>query len=290
MLIFCSLDSVLKLLSFLISELTELFNSLISFTKSRKSSFFATKSVSQFISIKDFLYWSPLTATTPSLATRDIFLEAFEIPLTLKISAALSISPLASSIAVPQSLKPAPVDCLSCLIFSKSSKFASPSLENNIAYGDPWAKDEQITDAAFIAKIDNFIFGLPESYKTLVGERGVSLSGGQKQRISIARTIMLNPSVMILDDSTAAIDAETEVRIRAALMSHSHAITTIIISHRLVSVMHADEILFLEQGRIIERGTHSHLIALKGRYFELHALQMQSKQSTDLPLSTATSP
>ena len=72
-------------------------------------------------------------------------------------------------------------------------------------------------------------------------------------------------------------------------MSHSRAITTIIISHRLVSVMHADEILFLEQGRIIERGTHSHLIALKGRYFELHALQMQSKQSTDLPLSTATS-
>lgn len=163
------------------------------------------------------------------------------------------------------------------------------SIDNNIAYGNPWSDSEMVQSAGNDAQLDEFIASLPDSYETLVGERGVSLSGGQRQRVSIARGHLVSPPICILDDATAAIDAETEVRIRAALMSHSHAITTIIISHRLVSVMHADEILFLEQGRIIERGTHSHLIALKGRYFELHALQMQSKQSTDLPLSTATS-
>ncbi len=162
------------------------------------------------------------------------------------------------------------------------------SIDNNIAYGNPWSDSEMVQSAGNDAQLDEFIASLPDSYETLVGERGVSLSGGQRQRVSIARGHLVSPPICILDDATAAIDAETEVRIRAALMSHSRAITTIIISHRLVSVMHADEILFLEQGRIIERGTHAHLIALKGRYFELHALQMQSKQSTDLPLPTST--
>ena len=147
------------------------------------------------------------------------------------------------------------------------------SLENNIAYGDPWAKDEQITSAAFIAQIDKFIVGLPEGYKTLVGERGVSLSGGQKQRISIARTVMLKPSVMILDDSTAAIDAATEQEIKKLLKTPMQTCATIFISHRLSTLLHADEIIFIDKGRIVERGTHESLIAEGGRYAELHKLQ-----------------
>ena len=147
------------------------------------------------------------------------------------------------------------------------------SLENNIAYGDPWAEDESIANAASLAQIDTFISSLPEGYSTLVGERGVSLSGGQKQRIAIARTAMLEPAVLILDDSTAAIDAATEQQIRELLKTPMQSCATIFISHRLGTLRHADEILFLEGGRIVERGTHDSLVAQGGRYAELHALQ-----------------
>ena len=147
------------------------------------------------------------------------------------------------------------------------------SLENNIAYGDPWAEDEAITNAASLAQIDTFISGLPEGYRTLVGERGVSLSGGQKQRIAIARTAMLAPAVLILDDSTAAIDAATEQQIRELLKAPMQSCATIIISHRLGTLRQADEIIFLEGGRIVERGSHASLIALGGRYAKLNSLQ-----------------
>ncbi|MGH6619877.1 MAG: ABC transporter ATP-binding protein, partial [Alphaproteobacteria bacterium] len=147
------------------------------------------------------------------------------------------------------------------------------SLQNNIAYGDPWAEDGSIYNAAQVAQIDGFVGQLPEGYETLVGERGVSLSGGQKQRVAIARTAMLRPAVLILDDSTAAIDAATEQQIRRLLKSDMDSRATIIISHRLGSLRHADEIVFLEDGRIVERGTHDSLVALGGRYAALHALQ-----------------
>jgi ATP-binding cassette subfamily B protein len=147
------------------------------------------------------------------------------------------------------------------------------SLQNNIAYGDPWAEDDSIHNAAQVAQIDGFVGQLPEGYETLVGERGVSLSGGQKQRVAIARTAMLRPAVLILDDSTAAIDAGTEQEIRRLLKSDMDSRATVIISHRLGSLRHADEILFLEDGRIVERGTHDSLVALGGRYAALHALQ-----------------
>ena len=154
------------------------------------------------------------------------------------------------------------------------------SLENNIAYGNPWAVDEAIHEAAALAQIDGFVGGLPRGYGTLVGERGVSLSGGQKQRVAIARTTLLNPAVLVFDDSTAAIDAATEQRIRQALTAHTATCATIIISHRLGALRHADEIIFLEDGRIAEQGTHASLLALGGRYAALYALQSREGASS----------
>jgi len=159
------------------------------------------------------------------------------------------------------------------------------SLENNIAYGDPWAGDEDIRGAAGTAQIDTFVDRLPDGYGTLVGERGVSLSGGQKQRVSLARTVMLRPAVMVLDDSTAAIDAGTEQRIRRALREHAKDTATIVVSHRLGTLRHADEILFLAEGRIVERGTHDQLMALGGRYAALYKLQ--SRESADVEIADA---
>ena len=149
------------------------------------------------------------------------------------------------------------------------------SIENNVAYGDPWADGERIARANRAAQLHDYVSRLPTGYETLVGERGVSLSGGQRQRLSIARSVMLNPSFLVFDDSTAAIDAATEQRIRAALKDTTRDRATIIISHRLSSLMHADEILFIENGRVVERGTHADLIATGGRYSELYALQLK---------------
>ncbi|MGX5804174.1 ABC transporter ATP-binding protein [Bradyrhizobium sp. Arg314] len=147
------------------------------------------------------------------------------------------------------------------------------TVENNIAYGDPWANEPRIARASESAQLHNFILGLPEGYKSVVGERGVSLSGGQRQRLAIARAMMLRPSVIVFDDSTAAIDAATEQRIRSAMRRSAKDRVTIIIAHRLSSVMHADQILFVENGEIVERGTHEELLAKRGRYKALHNLQ-----------------
>jgi ATP-binding cassette subfamily B multidrug efflux pump len=147
------------------------------------------------------------------------------------------------------------------------------SIENNIAYGDPWAERERIAQSSEVARLHDYIAGLPKDYQTLVGERGVSLSGGQRQRLSIARSILLAPPILVFDDSTAAVDAATEQSIREALRSQAASRATIIIAHRLGSLMDADEILFLEQGRIVERGSHAELLQLGGRYASLYALQ-----------------
>ncbi|SMQ85293.1 ATP-binding cassette, subfamily B [Devosia lucknowensis] len=147
------------------------------------------------------------------------------------------------------------------------------TIENNIAYGDPWAKERKIERAAESAQLHNYIMGLPADYDTVVGERGVSLSGGQRQRLSIARSLVLKPAVMVFDDSTAAIDAGTEHRIRSAIRRYASDRVTMIIAHRLSSLMHADLILFLEDGRIVERGSHDELLAQAGRYRALYDLQ-----------------
>ena len=150
--------------------------------------------------------------------------------------------------------------------------FTAP-IERNVAYGDPWANRDRIAGATESAQLHDYVVSLPLGYETLVGERGISLSGGQRQRLSIARSLLPTPTVLVFDDSTAAIDAATEQRIRAALREVTENRATIIISHRLSSLMHAEEILFIDGGRIVERGSHGELVAAGGRYRALYDLQ-----------------
>ena len=149
------------------------------------------------------------------------------------------------------------------------------TIDNNVAYGDPWAEHRSIESATSNAQMGEYVERLPSGYGTLIGERGVSLSGGQRQRLSIARSIMLHPQIIVFDDSTAAIDAATEQRIRAALQEVTADRATIIISHRLSSLMHANEILFLEGGKIVERGSHAELLEQGGKYRDLYELQIR---------------
>lgn len=160
-------------------------------------------------------------------------------------------------------------------VVQQDSFLFTTNIENNIAYGDPWAKETRIARSAEFAQLHNYIIGLPTGYDTIVGERGVSLSGGQRQRLNIARSLMLRPTIMVFDDSTAAVDAGTEQRIRTAMKRFAKDRVTLIISHRLSSLMHADQILFVEDGRIVERGTHAELLALGGRYRALYDLQVR---------------
>ena len=147
------------------------------------------------------------------------------------------------------------------------------SIRNNIRYGDVGASDEKVETAAKIAQIHEFIASLPEGYDTELGERGVGLSGGQRQRVAIARTLLTNSPILVLDDSTSSVDAGTDARIRSALREHTGVQTTIIIAHRLSSLIHADEIIVLETGSVVERGTHEELLALGGQYKLLWDLQ-----------------
>ncbi|EPE94457.1 ABC transporter ATP-binding protein [Rhizobium grahamii] len=163
----------------------------------------------------------------------------------------------------------------SVAVVQQDSFLFTTSIENNIAYGDPWAKESRIERASESAQLHNYVLGLPTGYGTVVGERGVSLSGGQRQRLTIARALMLKPAVMVFDDSTAAIDAATEQRIRTAMRKYAADRVTIIVAHRLGSLMHADQILFVENGEIVERGTHQELLAVGGRYKALYELQVR---------------
>ena len=142
----------------------------------------------------------------------------------------------------------------------------SDTIEGNIAYGNPDCTFEQVQAAAKIANADEFIREMPEGYDTIIGERGVGLSGGQKQRISLARAILKDPSIIILDDTTSAIDMETESMIQNELKKISDERTVFIIAHRISSIIHADQILVLDNGRLGERGTHEQLLAKKGYY------------------------
>ena len=150
-------------------------------------------------------------------------------------------------------------------------------MKNNILYGEPWAKGEKVTSAASIAQLHEHIDHLPQGYKTLIGERGVALSGGQRQRLNISRSLILNAKILIFDDSTSAIDAATEQKIQEGLKLGASNRITIIISHRLASLMHADEIIYMEDGKITEKGTHEELIQQGGHYSRIYHLQTTIK-------------
>ena len=156
------------------------------------------------------------------------------------------------------------------------------SIGHNVAYADPWAEETRIVGAAKTAQIHDHIAGLPQTYETRVGERGVALSGGQRRRMSIARGVVPGPGIMIFDDSTAAIDAVTERRVREALAQATKSKATLIIAHRLSSLMHADEILVLDEGLVVERGTHAELVARGGVYADLYELQTRSDAAATL--------
>ncbi|WP_052889801.1 ABC transporter ATP-binding protein [Thermogemmatispora carboxidivorans] len=152
------------------------------------------------------------------------------------------------------------------------------TLRENIAYGIEEVSEEQIIAAAKIARIHDFICSLPNGYDTWVGERGVTLSGGQKQRIAIARTLLLNPRILILDDSTSSVDMETEYLIQQALEAVMRGRTTFVVASRLRTIKHAHQILMLERGRIVERGTHESLLARNGLYRRLYDLQLREQE------------
>jgi len=152
------------------------------------------------------------------------------------------------------------------------------TLRENIAYGAANATTEQIIAAAKIARLHDFISSLPDGYDTWVGERGVTLSGGQKQRVAIARTVLLDPRILILDDSTSSVDMETEYLIQQALDEVMRDRTTFVVASRLRTIKHADQILVLDKGRIVERGTHTTLLEKGGIYAQIYDLQLREQE------------
>jgi ABC-type multidrug transport system fused ATPase/permease subunit len=147
------------------------------------------------------------------------------------------------------------------------------TIRENVAFSRPDAREEEIIRACRIARVDEFAEGFPEKYDTIVGERGVKLSGGQRQRISIARAILAEPRILILDEATSSLDSESEQMIQHGLSYLMQGRTTFVIAHRLSTIRRADQILVVEQGQIVERGTHDELYAVEGRYFDLYTKQ-----------------
>jgi subfamily B ATP-binding cassette protein MsbA len=147
------------------------------------------------------------------------------------------------------------------------------SIKDNILFGQPAASDEAVLRAAAIARVDEFALKMENGLDTIVGERGVKLSGGQRQRVAIARAILADPRILILDEATSSLDTESEAMIQEGLSALMAGRTTFVIAHRLSTIRSADQILVLEHGQIIERGTHAQLFALGGRYFDLYTRQ-----------------
>jgi ATP-binding cassette subfamily B protein len=157
----------------------------------------------------------------------------------------------------------------------------SATIRENIAYGAVDASLDKVIEVAKAAHLHDFIKALPEGYDTWVGERGDTLSGGEKQRLSIARTLLVNPSILILDDSTASVDSQTEKMIRQALEQLIKNRTTFIITHRLPIIRNADLILMLQDGQLVEKGNHEQLMALGGVYKEVYESQLLLKQEAE---------
>jgi ATP-binding cassette subfamily B protein len=158
-------------------------------------------------------------------------------------------------------------------IVPQDSVIFSTSALENIRYGRPEASDDEVVAAAKAAFAHEFISALPEGYRSFLGERGVRLSGGQRQRISIARAMLKNPPLLLLDEATSALDAESERMVQAALEAAMRGRTTLVIAHRLATVLRADRIVVMEAGCIVDTGTHAELVVRDGLYARLAAMQ-----------------
>jgi ATP-binding cassette subfamily B protein len=157
----------------------------------------------------------------------------------------------------------------------------SESIEENIRFGKAGATLDEIKEACRLACADDFIEQLDQKYDTVIGERGIGLSGGQKQRLSIARALINDSKILILDDATSALDMETEYRLLKNLNEKKSKATTFIIAHRISAVKNADQIIYVDKGHIIEKGTHSELIAKKGKYYEVYSEQFKDFEDVE---------
>jgi subfamily B ATP-binding cassette protein MsbA len=158
-------------------------------------------------------------------------------------------------------------------IVTQESILFNDTVFNNIAFGIEDATEEQVIEAAKIANAHNFIVQMEGGYQSSIGERGSKLSGGQRQRISIARAVLKNPPILILDEATSALDSESELLVQEALTKLMDNRTTLVIAHRLSTIQHADEILVIERGEIVQRGTHAELNQIEGLYQKLSSIQ-----------------
>jgi ATP-binding cassette subfamily C protein CydCD len=159
-------------------------------------------------------------------------------------------------------------------LVAQDTYLLNTSLRDNIRLGRPSASDAEVLEAARAANVDEFVQGLPDGYDTRVGERGLQLSGGQRQRVSIARALLKNAPILVLDEATSHLDAVSEAEVRQALDRLSRGRTTLVIAHRLSTIRQADEIVVFDEGRLVERGTHADLLAQDGLYSHLIASQI----------------
>jgi len=149
------------------------------------------------------------------------------------------------------------------------------TIRENVIFSSPWATTEEFLDACKIARVDEFVKGFRDGYDTLIGERGVKLSGGQRQRLSIARALLADPRILILDEATSSLDSYSEAKIQESLEYLLSGRTTFVIAHRLSTIERADQILLFDSGRIIERGTHAELLAMRSSYWKMYTQQNQ---------------
>jgi len=166
--------------------------------------------------------------------------------------------------------------CQALGIVPQDTVLFNDSVAYNIAYGRPGASQSEIEDAARSARIHDFIASTPKGYQTPVGERGLKLSGGEKQRVAIARTLLKNPPILVFDEATSALDSANERAIQAELAAVAQGKTVLVIAHRLSTIVHAHEILVMDAGQVIERGTHAQLLHANGRYAQMWRMQQSA--------------